>query len=119
MPDIHLSAASRATNGQRVFMHQRDYHNRITATLYRPPAAATALVPSLGRYIDEWVDSRGYEDAFIVGLFSAAESSGSSEDFVEAVAEMLPTAEARWVWRWLRLPRDGGDRLRDFNRTTV
>ncbi|KAI0083235.1 hypothetical protein BDY19DRAFT_910751 [Irpex rosettiformis] len=102
--------------GRQAFLHQRDFHSNLQGLLYDSPPPSVNLVPSFGSYIDEWADSHGYEDAFLVGLYSAFVSSNTSADFVEAVSEMLSIQEARWVYRWARWSEGNGYRRRNFDR---
>ena len=87
------------------------------SVLFDSPPGPTGFVPSLGDNIDHWCDSHGFDDTFVVLLYSALlASSDAFMDFDEAVSEMLSQEEAYWVWSSVEYPLPSVDRERDFER---
>ncbi|KAI0682973.1 hypothetical protein BC835DRAFT_1423758 [Cytidiella melzeri] len=85
-------------------IHKRNSKGHVRATLFITPAPSENQVPSLGRYIDNFVDVYGFPDLFIVGIHTGWLSSTTLDEFMLAILHMATTEEARFMWRWIDIP---------------
>ncbi|KAI0681927.1 hypothetical protein BC835DRAFT_1311738 [Cytidiella melzeri] len=77
---------------------------KITAMLFITPAPSKNWVPSLGHYIDDFVDTYGFLDLFIVGVHTGWLSLTTLDEFMLAILHMATMEQARFMWSWIDIP---------------
>ncbi|KAI0695838.1 hypothetical protein BC835DRAFT_1414663 [Cytidiella melzeri] len=92
--------------------HERNLKGHIRATLFTTPAPTTIRVPSLGNYLDNFVDAYGFPNAFIIGVFTGWLNSSNLDEFMLAISHIATMEEARFMWRWIAVPVDHATRFR-------
>lgn len=96
-------------------MNLRDRMGNIRRVLDQAPTPPTHFVPSLGDFVDVFVDVFGYEDALIVSLYNARVRARNCDDWLHSVTHMLSIMEARWFWRFISIPSPRFFRVRDYD----
>ncbi|KAI0702857.1 hypothetical protein BC835DRAFT_1410887 [Cytidiella melzeri] len=76
----------------------------LSVSLAAPRARRGELVPSLGSIIDEFVDSFGYDNTYILNAYDARLQCDTQDEFICVMGPILTVMEAKWLWRWISLP---------------
>ncbi|KAI0688620.1 hypothetical protein BC835DRAFT_1418997 [Cytidiella melzeri] len=76
----------------------------LSVSLAAPRARRGELVPSLGSIIDEFVDSFGYDNTYILNAYDARLQCDTQVEFICVMGPILTVMEAKWLWRWISLP---------------
>lgn len=60
--------------------------------------------PSLGDFIDSYLDMRGFRFSLVSSISKAYHQSTVCDDFVKILcAEGMAEREVRWIWKWIRV----------------
>ncbi|KAI0083732.1 hypothetical protein BDY19DRAFT_998294 [Irpex rosettiformis] len=96
------------------YVHLRNRNGRVYKVLYGSPRIQTTSVPSLGGFIDLFLDAFGYEDSLIFILFNARLRARNLDDWMHSVTHMLSVMEAMWMWPHIKIPETRDMRTRHF-----
>lgn len=97
-----------------LFIFLRDRRGRVYGVLATSPPRSDVRVPSLGDFVDVFVDAFGYEDVFISILFNARLRARDADDWVHSVAHIMSITEAMWFYRYINIPTTRTYRERSY-----
>ncbi|KAI0684179.1 hypothetical protein BC835DRAFT_1422493 [Cytidiella melzeri] len=99
-----------------VYMNHRNEQGHITSSIVAPPRPVPGeQVPSLGVFLDEFLDRFGFSNRYILNIYYARLHSGTEDQFICSVAPVA-IQEAIWLWRAIQIPFDRATRARNFAR---
>lgn len=86
-----------------VFQNYRLLNGQISGRTTTIPAnlMTDIWVPSLGRFLDDYVDRFGYTTRFIYKLYKASERSMDRQDFIGRTSRYLSRQEAIWFYEFI------------------
>ena len=78
-------------------------HGEVVGRAYALPASLRTdiRVPSLGDFLDDYLDRFGHPTKFIYGLYKARENSQDVYDFIGRTSGWLPAREATWYYEFI------------------
>lgn len=96
-----MTECSRADGGAFVYLHHRNLFGRIKSSAFTPPPRGVDLVPSLGIFVDDIVDTFGLPNEFILKTHEIYLQSRNKHGFIGSMTSFVTKAEARLLWKYI------------------